>query len=126
MVSLPSRVSWVALPSARSITHRLRSRTKLTKPPLGDSFGSVAKPSPWVSLRTAALPAFARSYRYRSPPSGNSRRLPSGDHWYSTMPDSAAMRWRSRRAFSASLSTSTPGSTSSESTSSEVLPLAMS
>ena len=54
--SLPSRVSCTCLPLARSITHRLRSRTKLTKPPFGEIFGSVAKPSPLVSLRTAALP----------------------------------------------------------------------
>ena len=58
--------------------HRSRSRTKLTKPPFGDSFGSVAKPSPWVSWRTAAVPVLSRSYRYSSPPSGNSSVCPSG------------------------------------------------
>ena len=34
---------------------------KLTKPPFGEIFGSVAKPPPFVSLRTASLPDFVRS-----------------------------------------------------------------
>ena len=81
MVSLPSVVSCSSAPVARSIVHRLRARTKLTKPPFGETFGSVAKPVPVVSLRTAALPDLPRSYRYSSPPSGNNSVLPSGDHW---------------------------------------------
>ena len=63
MVSLPSKVSWRCAPLARSITHRLRPRTKLTYLPAGEIFGSVAKPCLSVSLRTAALPDFDRSYR---------------------------------------------------------------
>src|SRR5690606_20845964 len=59
-------------------------------------------------------------------PSGNSSALLSGAHWYSTMPRKAAMRWRSRRAFSSSESCSVPGSTSAESTSRRASPLAMS
>ena len=43
IVALPSLVSWICLPEARSITHRLRSRMKLTKPPFGEILGSVAK-----------------------------------------------------------------------------------
>ena len=40
------------------------------------------------------------------------------------MPESPAMRWRSRRAFSSSLNVSSPGSTTRESTSMRVSPLA--
>ena len=61
MVSLPSRVSCTSSPLVRSMTQRLRSRMKLTKPPFGEIFGSVAKPPPLVSLRTASLPDFVRS-----------------------------------------------------------------
>jgi hypothetical protein len=35
MVSLPSWVSWISVPLARSLAHRSRERTNLAKPPLG-------------------------------------------------------------------------------------------
>ncbi len=81
IVSLPSWVSWASSPLVRSITHRLRARMKLAKPPRGEMRGSVAKPLPLVSLRTAVPPALSRSWKYSSPPSGNSNARPLGAHW---------------------------------------------